>query len=82
METGENLGKNLKIWRFVLKFPVDLMIFPQKPGDFIKKIIFWGFDDLKLKKLEIWGFRDPPTPPPIMCVCVWCECLCVQILPL
>ena len=64
METGENLGKNLKIWRFVLKFPVDLMIFPKKPGDFIKKIIFWGFDDLKLKNLEIWGFKDPPHTPP------------------
>ena len=39
------------------------MILLQKPGDFIKKIIFWGFDDLKLKKLEIWGFRYPPHTP-------------------
>ena len=62
LKTGEKLGKNLKIWRFMLQFPVDLMILLQKPGDFIKKIIFWGFGDLKLKKLEIWGFS--PTPPP------------------
>jgi hypothetical protein len=36
-----------------------MMITVQKPGDLCSKKISWRFGDLKLKKLEIWGFRDP-----------------------
>ena len=41
-----------------------MMITAQKPGDLGSKKFSCRFGDLKLKKLEIWGFRDPPSPPP------------------
>ena len=37
-----------------------MMITAQKPGDLGSKKFSCRFGDLKLKKLEIWGFRDPP----------------------
>ena len=37
-----------------------MMITSQKPGDLGSKKFSCRFGDLKLKKLEIWGFRDPP----------------------
>ena len=38
-----------------------MMIAAQNPGDFASKIFIWRFE---AKKLEIWGFRDPPHPLP------------------